>query len=48
MKIIVVFFIVGPRQVGKTTMLEHLIEGTDRTKITLNDAENRRLTKKNL
>ena len=38
--------LVGPRQVGKTTMLEHLMEGTVRTKITLDDAENRRLAKR--
>ena len=38
--------LVGPRQVGKTTMLEHLMEGTGRTKITLDDAENRRLAKR--
>lgn len=35
----------GPRQVGKTTMLEHLMEGTSRTKVTLDDSENRRLAK---
>lgn len=29
--------LVGPRQVGKTTMLEHLMEGTSRTKVTLDD-----------
>ena len=38
--------LVGPRQVGKTTMLEHLMEGTGRIKITLDDAENRRLAKR--
>ena len=37
--------LIGPRQVGKTTMLEHLMEGTDRQKVTLDDAENRRLAK---
>ncbi len=37
--------LIGPRQVGKTTMLEHLMEGTERTRITLDDAENRRLAK---
>lgn len=37
--------LVGPRQVGKTTMLEHLMEGTERTKVTLDDVENRRLAK---
>lgn len=35
----------GPRQVGKTTMLEHLMEGTDRTKVTLDDTEQRKLAK---
>ena len=35
----------GPRQVGKTTMLEHLMEGTNRQKVTLDDIENRRLAK---
>ena len=35
--------LIGPRQVGKTTMLEHLMEGTDRRKVTLDDMENRRL-----
>ena len=37
--------LIGPRQVGKTTMLEHLMEGTDRQKVTLDDVENRRLAK---
>ena len=37
--------LIGPRQVGKTTMLEHLMEGTQRRKVTLDDAENRRLAK---
>ena len=37
--------LIGPRQVGKTTMLEHLMEGTDRQKVTLDDTENRRLAK---
>ena len=35
----------GPRQVGKSTMLEHLMEGTPRAKVSLDDAENRRLAK---
>lgn len=35
----------GSRQVGKTTMLEHLMEGTERKKVTLDDTENRRLAK---
>ena len=37
--------LLGPRQVGKTTMLEHLMRGTKRQKVTLDDAENRRLAK---
>ncbi len=37
--------LVGPRQVGKTTMLEHLMEGTDRRKVSLDDVDNRRLAK---
>lgn len=37
--------LIGPRQVGKTTMLEHLMEGTSRSKVTLDDTENRRLAK---
>ena len=35
--------LIGPRQVGKTTMLEHLMEGSMRRKVTLDDVENRRL-----
>ena len=35
--------LIGPRQVGKTTMLEYLMEGSGRQKVTLDDAENRRL-----
>ena len=35
----------GPRQVGKSTMLEHLMAGTDRRKVTLDDLEERRLAK---
>ena len=37
--------LIGPRQVGKTTMLEHLMKGTKRLKVTLDDVENRRLAK---
>ena len=39
--------IVGPRQVGKTTMLEHLIEieGRGREKVTLDDLSDRELAK---
>ena len=36
----------GPRQVGKTTMLEHLMEGTNRTKVTLDDTEERKFAKR--
>ena len=35
--------LIGPRQVGKTTMLEHLMEGSKRQRVTLDDVENRRL-----
>lgn len=38
--------LIGPRQVGKTTMLEHLMEGTDRNRVSLDNVENRRLAKK--
>ena len=37
--------LIGPRQVGKTTMLEHLMAGTNRTEVSLDDVENRRLAK---
>ena len=37
--------LIGPRQVGKTTMLEHLMEGTKRRKVMLDDTDNRRLAK---
>lgn len=39
--------VVGPRQVGKTTMLEHLLEqeGRGRTKVTLDDLTQRELAK---
>lgn len=37
--------LIGPRQVGKSTMLEHLMEGTNRRVITLDDLENRKLAK---
>ena len=37
--------LIGPRQVGKTTMLEHLMEGSNRRKVSLDDTENRRLAK---
>ena len=35
--------LIGPRQVGKTTMLEHLMKGSARRRVTLDDAKNRRL-----
>ena len=35
----------GPRQVGKTTMLEHLMEGSGRGKVTLDNVEERKLAK---
>lgn len=35
----------GPRQVGKSTMLEHLMEGSGRNKVTLDDADERKLAK---
>ena len=31
--------LIGPRQVGKTTMLEHLMEGTPRKRVTLDDVD---------
>ena len=37
--------LIGPRQVGKTTMLEHLMQGTGRVKVSLDDTANRRLAK---
>ena len=37
--------LVGPRQTGKTTMLEHLMEGTSRSRVTLDNADERRLAK---
>ena len=35
----------GPRQVGKSTVLRHLMEGTPRTEVTLDDLSERRLAK---
>ncbi len=35
----------GPRQVGKSTMLRHLMEGTKRKEISLDDLEERKLAK---
>ena len=37
--------LIGPRQVGKTTMLEHLMKGSGRQKVTLDDVDNRKLAK---
>lgn len=37
--------LVGPRQVGKSTMLEHLMAGTARRTVTLDDFEERNLAK---
>lgn len=36
----------GPRQVGKSTMLRHLMKGTNRKEISLDDLEERKLAKK--
>ena len=35
----------GPRQVGKSTMLEHLMAGSSRSKVTLDDTDERKLAK---
>lgn len=40
-----VVLLTGPRQVGKTTMLQKLMEGTDRTYVTLDDLNERALAK---
>lgn len=40
-----VVLVTGPRQVGKTTMLQKLMEGTDRGYVTLDDLNNRNLAK---
>ena len=37
--------LLGPRQVGKTTMFEHLMTGTSRKKVTLDNAEDRKFAK---
>lgn len=37
--------LIGARQVGKTTVLEHLMDGTNRQKVSLDDVGNRRLAK---
>ena len=38
--------LIGPRQVGKSTMLEHLMEGTPRRKVSLDDLSERQLAQK--
>ncbi len=38
--------LVGPRQVGKSTMLRHLMEGTSRKEVTLDDLSERKLAQK--
>lgn len=38
-----VVLVCGPRQAGKTTMLKHLAQGTNRTYVTLDDLDNREL-----
>ena len=40
-----VVLVTGPRQVGKTTMLQKLMEGTDRAYVTLDDLNERNLAK---
>lgn len=40
-----VILLTGPRQVGKTTMLQKLMAGTDRTYVTLDDLNERSLAK---
>ena len=40
-----VVLISGPRQVGKTTMLKKLMEGTDRNYVSLDDLQERALAK---
>lgn len=40
-----VILLTGPRQVGKTTMLQKLMAGTDRTYVTLDDLNERALAK---
>ena len=37
--------LIGPRQVGKTTTLEHLMADTNRKKVTLDNAEDRKFAK---
>ncbi|MGC2871912.1 ATP-binding protein [Ihubacter sp. mB4P-1] len=40
-----VVLVTGPRQVGKTTMLQKLMEGTDRSYVTLDDLQERGIAK---
>ena len=40
-----VVLVTGPRQVGKTTMLQKLMEGTDRAYVSLDDLNERNLAK---
>ena len=40
-----VVLVTGPRQVGKTTMLQKLMDGTDRGYVTLDDLNERALAK---
>lgn len=40
-----VVLVTGPRQVGKTTMLRKLMEGTDRKYVTLDDLNERNMAK---
>ena len=40
-----VVLVTGPRQVGKTTMLQKLMDGTDRGYVTLDDLNERSLAK---
>ena len=40
-----VVLVTGPRQVGKTTMLQKLMEGTDRGYVSLDDLQERNIAK---
>ena len=40
-----VLLVTGPRQVGKTTMLQKLMEGTDRSYVSLDDLNERSISK---
>lgn len=37
--------VTGPRQVGKSTMLQHLMEGSNRNRVTLDNTDERKLAK---